>query len=394
MAESAQFDRYQELQRYVGWTEDDAARVQASGPLVAKSFVLLVDDFYREIDLHPEARKVITGGQAQVERLKGTLIRWLEELFSGRYDAEYVLRRWKVGLRHVEIGLSQVFTNAALSRLRSGLLEAVEHEWSGTAEGLLRTRLSINRLLDLDLALIEDAYQTEFHRREQSVQRLVTIGQVAGGIAHELRNPLNVIKTSVYFLLNARNPSPEKIRSHLERIDRQVAASDAVIVGLNNFARLPVPELQAVDTRDFLSQSTQSLELPKNIEVRTECPDEVGAFLGDPQQLSIVLANLIRNARDAMPEGGQLRIGAIRNDEGIGISIRDTGVGIGKELLQRIMEPLFTTKARGIGLGLAISRAIVEKHNGKLTATSEVGQGATFTIWLPAAADIERGTEG
>lgn len=390
MAESTQYERYQELQRYVGWSEEDAVRVRRVGPLVEKHFVALVEDFYREIDLHPEARKVITGGQAQVERLKGTLVRWLEELLTGRYDDQYVMRRWKVGLRHVEIGLSQVFTNAALSRLRCGLLEAVEREWmDDDSKELLRTRVSLNKLLDLDLALIEDAYQTEFHRREQSIQRLVTIGQVAGGIAHELRNPLNVIKTSVYFLLNASNASPEKVQSHLERIDRQVAAADAVIVGLNNFARLPVPELQTVDTCRFLAQLTDSIELPQNVEVRTDCSSEVGAFLGDPQQLSIVLSNLIRNARDAMPHGGQLQLGAVRNRDGVCITVRDTGTGIPKELLQRVMEPLFTTKARGIGLGLAISKAIVDKHNGKLTATSEPGQGATFMIWLPQAGNTE-----
>lgn len=394
MAVSPLFGRYQELQRYVGWSEEDAQRVQAVGAVVAKHFVPLVEDFYREIDLHPDTRKVITGGQPQVDRLKGTLVRWLEELFAGCYDEDYVERRWRVGLRHVEIGLSQVYTNAALSRLRRGLLEAIDREWMGNGRELLRTRMSVNTLLDLDLALIEYAYQTEFHRREQAAQRLVTIGQVAGGIAHELRNPLNVIKTSVYFLLNARNASPEKIRSHLERIDRQVAASDSVIVGLNNFARLPVPELQTIEACGFLKQLTEALELPHNIEVRVECSDEVGAFLGDPQQLAIVFSNIVRNACDAMPQGGQIELSAIRNGDGVGISVRDTGTGMSKEVLQRVMEPLFTTKARGIGLGMAISRAIVEKHNGKLLAASEVGQGTTVTVWLPKAAKVDRGQRG
>ena len=221
----------------------------------------------------------------------------------------------------------------------------------------------------------------------------MTIGQVAGGIAHELRNPLNVIKTSVYFLLSARNASPEKIQSHLERIDRQVAVSDAVIVGLNNFARLPVPELQRVDTCGFLKQLTEAIELPPSIQVQTLCTAQVGAFLGDRQQLSIVFSNLIRNARDAMPDGGQQQLRATRSGDRVGIAVVDTGVGISRELLQRVMEPLFTTKARGIGLGLAISRAIADKHRGDLTATSELGQGTTFTVWLPRAADTEKNSE-
>ena len=91
---------------------------------------------------------------------------------------------------------------------------------------------SLNKLLDLDLAIIEDAYQTEFQRRQAVAERLATIGKVAGGVAHELRNPLNVVKTSVYYLLNAKNAPPEKIKTHLERIERQVGVADRVITAL------------------------------------------------------------------------------------------------------------------------------------------------------------------
>ena len=136
------YERYLQLQRYVNWSESDAVRVQAIGPLVRAYFSSLVDDFYAEIENHPEAKKVITGGDEQIARLKKTLVRWLEELFSGRYDRDYVERRWRVGFRHVEIGLLQVYTNAALSRLRRGLLAALEKEWQGSFQELLDVRES------------------------------------------------------------------------------------------------------------------------------------------------------------------------------------------------------------------------------------------------------------
>ncbi|HZT82692.1 MAG TPA: protoglobin domain-containing protein, partial [Gemmataceae bacterium] len=222
MDPNALFLRYQELQRYVGWGDGDAERVAAAAPLIEPHLYDFINDFYDEIERHPGARKVITGGPEQIERLKGTLRTWLRELLSGRYDADYVARRWRVGWRHVEIGLDQVYTNTALSRLRTNLTQAVQENWAGPSDELKRTVRALNKLLDLDLAIIEDAYQEEHTLRRQRVERLAAIGQVAGGVAHELRNPLNVIKTSIYYLLHARNPTAEKVAEHLRRIEKQV----------------------------------------------------------------------------------------------------------------------------------------------------------------------------
>jgi len=168
---SAAYVRYRELQAYVGWTDDDARRIRAAGPIAASCFDGLIDDFYSEIDRHPEARRVITGGAAQVERLKQTLRGWLDDLFRGPYDPEYVDRRRRVGLRHVELGLPHLYTAAALSRLRGGLLAAVARGWTGDRESLVATTTSLDRLIDLDLAVIGDAYETENVRRRQEAER-------------------------------------------------------------------------------------------------------------------------------------------------------------------------------------------------------------------------------
>ncbi|MCE9556410.1 MAG: histidine kinase [Planctomycetes bacterium] len=377
------FDRYQELQRYVGWTDEDALRVRSVATIVERHFAGLIEDFYAEIEQHAATRKIITGGEQQVARLKGTLITWLRELFSGQYDRDYVTRRWKVGLRHVEIGLDQVYTNTALSRLRSGLLLALEQEEMDLAQ--LAVRRSLNKLIDLDLAIIEDAYQAEMQQRQQRIERLATIGQVAGGIAHELRNPLNVVKTSVYYLRQASQPSPEKVSTHLERIDRQVTMADGVIAALNNFARLPVPEMQPLDLASCIREVLELQPLPDQIKLSMEFTPNLPAVMGDRGQLAIVLSNLLRNARDAMPNGGSLQIRGRQNGGQVEIDVADSGVGIPRDHLARVMEPLFSTKARGIGLGLAITRAIIEKHNGHLKVTSDEGCGSTFTVTLTAA---------
>jgi PAS domain S-box-containing protein len=181
MDAAKRFQRYQELQQYVGWTAEDAQRVQAVAALLEPRLCALVDDFYAEIERHPDAMKVITGGHQQIARLKGTLVKWLQELLSGPYESEYVLRRWKVGWRHVDIGLDQVYTNVALSRLRNGLLIALDESWIGAALELQAVRRSLNTLLDLDLAIIEDAYQDEYLARKQRAEQQKTMGQIAGG---------------------------------------------------------------------------------------------------------------------------------------------------------------------------------------------------------------------
>ncbi len=380
------FRRYQELQQYVGWNDDDARRVRVIAEVLEPHLTPLIDDFYAEIERHPDARKVITGGTAQIERLKGTLRGWLRELVYGPYDRDYVARRWRVGWRHVDIGLDQVYTNVALSRLRRGLLRVLEEAWQGTdLHEMLATRRALNTLLDLDLAIIEDAYQTEYVARQQRSDRLAAIGQVAGGIAHELRNPLNVVKTSVYFLLNARNATAEKKAEHLHRIERHVVLADGVITALSNFAKLPLPNLRSFSAEQGVREALEINPVPNNIKVVKDFPATLRPVLADLDQLRIVFGNLIRNAREAMPQGGTLTLRGQAVGDSVEVAVADTGVGIPPEKLGLVMEPLYSTKARGLGLGLAIARSILEKNKGTLRVTSILGQGTTFTVRLEAA---------
>jgi two-component system sensor kinase FixL len=119
--------------------------------------------------------------------------------------------------------------------------------------------------------------------------------------------------------------------------------------------------------------------------VIVDCPSGLPEALGDRDQLRIAMGNLIRNARDSMPDGGRLTIAGRASDGSVDLSVADSGTGIPPDVLARVTEPLYSTKARGLGLGLAISRAIVEKNQGRLRVTSEPGRGSVFTIQLTAA---------
>jgi signal transduction histidine kinase len=153
--------RYLELREYVALRDEEILEVPEIWAYVQPHVKSLVDDFYDTILQFPGAVSVIRGGPSQVERLKLTLTRWLEDLFTGNYDAEFVRNRWYVGWRHVKIGLSQIWTATAMSRMRDRLLAAMADHWSGSLSEFARISSTVTRLMDLDLALIQDAYHAE-----------------------------------------------------------------------------------------------------------------------------------------------------------------------------------------------------------------------------------------
>lgn len=383
------YRRYRELQEYVGWTAEDAARVVRAGAILRPYLPALIDDFYAEIKRHPQANKVFADEQ-QVERLKLSLRIWLDQLFSGPYDSEYAIHRWQVGRRHVDVGLDHIYAHAALARLRRGLARGLRAHWPANATDFDETLNSLNTLIDLDLAKIEDAYAAEYLDRLQKSERLAAIGQIAAGVAHEIRNPLNVVKTSVYFLLNAKSPSPERVAEHLSRISRQVNHANDVVTALSSFAKPPAPQLSPVSVAECIKSALERYSPPTGIQVVSDLPGSLPKVKADATQLAIVFGNLIRNAFDAMPSGGTLTLSGTQNGRQIEIRVADTGIGIAPDNLSRITEPLFSTKARGMGLGLAITNAILAKISGRLRVTSEIGHGSTFLVQIPIAGEDDR----
>ena len=161
------FERYRDLQAYVGWNDDDAALVKKAADVIESRMNGLIQDFYAEIQRHPDAARVIRGGQAQINRLMQSLQAWLIESLQGRSDIDYVVRRWEIGLRHAEIGLNPAYTSAAMSRLRNGIIEILTEAGETSVTDLTRQIKAFNKLLDLDLSIIQDAYQAEYLKRER-----------------------------------------------------------------------------------------------------------------------------------------------------------------------------------------------------------------------------------
>lgn len=222
-------------------------------------------------------------------------------------------------------------------------------------------------------------------------QRLAQLGQLAGGIGHELRNPLGAIKNSVYFLNMVMEDSDPEIKETLDILEKEVTTSERIITSLLEFARAKPPLKRKIKIEDTISDALSRLVIPDNIVVKNETAADLPVIMADPHQLGHVFGNILLNAVQAMTEGGELIIRSdITEADRLAISISDTGVGIPPENLSKIFTPLFTSKAKGIGLGMAITRTFVEGHEGRIEVQSKIGQGSTFTVKLPTLVKEEQ----
>jgi two-component system sensor kinase FixL len=224
----------------------------------------------------------------------------------------------------------------------------------------------------------------EANVRLWQAEKFAMLGKVSGGIAHEIRNPLNALRASAYYLRQCPDAPQTMISEHLNRIDRQITLMDQVITALLDVARLPEPRIEPCDIRSLCQTIIDAAVLPNQIQVQKTWASDLRPALVDPQQVSIVFRNLCRNACDAMPEGGVIFLSARMEDSMVVIEVVDHGIGMEPETLQRVKEPFFSTKPSGTGLGLALSAVIIEKNHGSLEVSSILAKGSTFTVRLPS----------
>jgi signal transduction histidine kinase len=231
-----------------------------------------------------------------------------------------------------------------------------------------------------------EAVVGELQQREREVLRkeqLAAVGQLAAGVAHEIRNPL----TSIKMLAQAGVEDPTGLPPEdLRVIEDQVRRMERSLQALLDFARPPKPERRPVELGEVIRAVlglVRGRAEKQRVNLRVDVP---GGFVlaADPGQLQQVLVNLTLNALDAMPTGGTLSVSARRSAVGgVAVEVADTGPGIAPEVMTRLFQPFVSGKDTGVGLGLVISRRIVEDHGGTITGANRPGGGAVFTAFLP-----------
>ncbi len=224
-------------------------------------------------------------------------------------------------------------------------------------------------------------------------ERLAAIGELAGMVGHDLRNPLTGIKNAAYYLKKKGAECPEsQFKEMFEIIDKAIDHSNKIINDLLDYAREMHLELTESSLPTLLSEAVRMIQVPDRIQILNHVYEETKVKV-DADKMIRVFINLIKNAVDAMPQKGTLEITSHKTRGNVEIAFADTGTGIPKETLPKLFSPLFTTKAQGMGFGLAICKRIIEAHGGTITVKTAVNKGTTFTITLPVKPKLEIGGE-
>jgi len=378
---------FENIKLYVGFTDVSSAALRELHPIAAPFFHPIVDDFYAAIEAHPGASQAITGGQAQIDRLKQTLIRWMDKMLLGPHDEEYYELRARIGRMHVRIALPQQYMFTAMDRIRVRLLDVVRAQVTGDPAKIDRIATALNQILDLELAIMLETYREDLEAKHRNAERLATIGQFAASIGHELRNPLGVVESSLYLLrqhLRTEADAPP-VKKHLDRIGSEVQRANKTIHDLLDLARNRPPQKRATSIPELVDSAAEAALLPASVALHASVPAGLTLSI-DPDQIRQVLVNLFTNAAQAMKGRGQIWVEAETTDEhGARLRVRDDGPGIAAPDRARIFEALYTTKAKGSGLGLALCRRILEAHGGAIEA-EVTAAGASFLLTLPGAA--------
>lgn len=230
----------------------------------------------------------------------------------------------------------------------------------------------------------------QLEERLREVEQAAAMGRLASGIAHEIRNPLNFINLSIDHIRRRFRPANsadhEPFEQMLDSIKSEIARLNRLVTDFLSYGRPANISPRPLDLRRLVQEVISPLAAQaeaQQVQVVVECPTSLPEVQADAELLTICLSNLIINALQAMPAGGRLTVTVTAQDDHVTIAVSDTGVGIAPEQLGKIFEPYYSTKETGIGLGLALTRKLVQDQGGTITVHSEANRGSTFTITLP-----------
>jgi signal transduction histidine kinase len=224
--------------------------------------------------------------------------------------------------------------------------------------------------------------------RLKLAEHLATIGQTAAMVGHDIRNPLQAIAGDLYLIDNDVSSLPEgEVKKNLQESVNSIQANlyyiNKIVSDLQDFAKPPDPNFELISIEKLIETALFIVPIPDNLEVSIDVKPNFFEFKADFYMIKRILVNLLHNAVQAMPNGGKLLIRAYLAEGHVFLEVKDTGVGIPDDIKPKLFMPMFTTKAKGQGFGLAVSKKLIEALKGSISFESETGKGTKFTLKLP-----------
>ena len=272
----------------------------------------------------------------------------------------------------------------------------------GTLQDVTERKAAEDKIRQLNADLEQRVEERTLELREAQEQlvrkeKMAVLGLLAGGVGHELRNPLGVISNAVYYLKMVQPEANEKIRKHHGIIEQELHNATRIVSDLLDYAREITTEPQPASVTELVEYTLSCFPVPASISIKIKIPADLPQVYADTLHVKQILGNLVTNACQAMATPSldtkagsatmsgrcKLTISAQQKKQMVAIAVKDTGTGIIPENLPKLFEPLFSTKVTGIGLGLAVSKKLAEANGGRIEVKSQAGKGSTFTLYLP-----------
>jgi signal transduction histidine kinase len=376
---------FEELKRFVGFTQEDAQRLAEFRPIAAPHFERIARELYARMGEHERPYAALTREASVEDRVKFVVV-WLERLLGGIYDESYVAHAEANGRAHVRVGLPQGFVVASTATIRLLL-----SRFADSAE----LREAIGRVLDLELAITTESHHEESRIRVARRARADAASRLATGFAHELRNPLNGAQLHLALLereLAARGINGE-IRNGLKTVDGELKRLGRLVTDFLDFVRPKPYAFVAVDLRELCTQAVARVPVPDGAVVRLDLPPAAVCVMADPDALAQALVNVIENAVEAIPVsgGGAVGVRVHRERRAALVDVEDDGPGLASAEAP-IFDAFYSTKAGGTGLGLAVAHRVVTDHGGAVDVETKPGR-TRFRFRLPITeSEQTRGT--
>lgn len=370
---------FDELKQYMLFDADSVRRILEIKGCIEPHFTEIVAAFYVALEANPRTSAVFSGPD-QVERLRGSLYVWLEDIFSGNYNDAYFKRHQRIGRRHVEVGLLPHYMFGAMNLIRTQIIRhVIAYPGIDDKAGHLQ---AVNQILDIELTIMLQSYWDNMMEMKLKIP-----AALASGLAHEIRNPLNalalnltLLERKVRNLDNGAEPILNAMRSEVGRITTMTSE-------IIDFAK-PV---QVAQTWHSGRQLIESMRLnlgstmdASGIAFEAEVLTEDDYVFCDLDRIKQATWNLLTNAIEAVEgNGGEIVFTLLNNDGGTEITVKDNGEGIPSSDQFKVFDLFYSNKTTGTGLGLPIVQKIVEAHDGAIRITSQSKKGTEFTICLP-----------